>query len=100
MSTLFLRHSNHVLSLCVLSYEQGRVEQFTRLASVPQISSFLRVFLVLSFSFPEISEEKTQVSYVCHLDLLCDRNCSLILMARQTHEGSSLSQITRQIELF
>lgn len=96
------RHGNHVLllSLCVLSSEQGRVDQFTRLASVTQLSSFLCIFAVLSFLFPEISEETSHTSSVCHLDLFCDRHCSLILIARQTHEGSSLSQITRQIELF
>ena len=100
--TLSGKHGNHVLllSLCVLSSEQGRVDQFTRLASVTQLSSFLCIFAALSFLFPEISEEKSHTSDVCHLDLFCDRHCSLILIARQTHEGSSLSQITRQIELF
>ena len=78
--------------LCVLSSEEGRVDQFTRLASVA------RLFPTLYFFLQEISEEKT--SDVCHPALFCDRHCSLILIAMQKHEGSSLSRITRQIELF
>ena len=60
---------------CVLSSEQGRVQQFTRFG----ICHPALFFAILSPFFYTNSEDMPHASDVCHLDLLCDRHCSLIL---------------------
>lgn len=71
-----------VLSLCVLSPEQGRVDQFARFASVTSFSLRARAF----FPFPlfQLSQGNILTSGVCHLDLFRERECSLVAIARQT----------------
>ena len=71
-----------LLSVCVLSPEQGRVDQFARFASVTSI--FLRACAFFPFLRFQLSQGNILTSGVCHLDLFRKRECSLVAIARQT----------------
>ena len=82
-----------VLSVCVLSPEQGRVDQFARFASVT--SFFLRARAFFSFSsFSTFTGKHTNVRCLSSRPFPREG----VLLSRDSK--ADMSQITRQIELF